>query len=61
MTNTEKTVLSNLLKEIKDKSLQNTLRKVLFEKESVVNAITMERPEMNNKDLLKLKVSCNGG
>ena len=55
MTKTEKIVLSNLLKEVKDKSLQNTLRKVLFDNESVIDAITMERPEMNNKDLLRLK------
>jgi len=55
MTKQDKLILSTLLKEVKDKSLQNTLRRVVLGGERAVDVITFERPEMNNEDMKKLK------
>jgi len=49
--------LSNLIKEVKDRSLQNILRKVIFSGENVIDAVTYERPEINNDDLKTCKIN----
>lgn len=48
MIEQEKTVLSKLLKEVNDQSLQNILRRVIFSGENVIDAVVRERPEMNS-------------
>lgn len=60
MTSKEKIVLSNLLKEVEDKSLQNTLRRVIFGGEGVIEALTIERPEMSHDDLQNFKTPMIG-
>ncbi len=42
-------VLSNLLGEIKDKSLQMILRRVIFKGENVFDVLIEERPETKMK------------
>lgn len=49
MTQEEKLVLSQLLKEVKDKSLENILRKVIFSGENVIETLMQERPETKLK------------
>jgi len=51
MTQTEKTVLSNLLKEIGNKDIEMILRKVIFSGENVTEAILQERPDLTIKDV----------
>ncbi len=40
-------ILSKLLSEIKDRSLQNILRRVIFKGDDVRDVIKEERPELN--------------
>ncbi len=47
----EKIALSNILHEIKDISLQQTLRDILFSDYSVIAAIRKNRPETKLADL----------
>jgi hypothetical protein len=49
MTQEEKVVLSHLLSEVKDKSLENILRKVIFSGENVIEMLMIERPETKLK------------
>ncbi len=46
-------ILSNLLDEIRDKSLQMILRRIIFKGEDVMNALIKERPELK-KNPIKL-------
>jgi hypothetical protein len=49
MTQEEKVVLSHLLSEVEDKSLENILRKVIFSGENVIDMLMIERPETKLK------------
>lgn len=49
MTQEEKKLLSILLKEVSNTSLQMVLRKVLFSGASVTDALIEERPEIVNE------------
>lgn len=50
----ELVVLSNLLKEIKDKSLQMIIRRVIFSDENIKDVVMEERPGMSEADFEKL-------
>lgn len=47
MSEEEKVVLSHLLSEVKDKSLENILRKVIFSGENAIKVLKIERPEIS--------------
>lgn len=49
MKHPEKVQLSILLREIKDGSLQNILRRVIFSKENVYEVLKEERPYLKIK------------
>lgn len=54
MNYTDKILVSNLLKEVKDKDLQNILRQVIFSNDNIRNIILKERPELKSeKNVLK--------
>jgi len=48
-------LLSNLLNEIQDKSLQMILRRFIFNNEDLTKVVSEERPELNNDEFNKLK------
>lgn len=55
---TDKIIVSRLLRKIKDGSLQNILRSVIFsETESVEEILKRERPELRTNDIEKLKMT----
>ena len=48
-------LLSNLLNEIQDKSLQTILRRYIFNGEDLTKVVSEERPELNNDKFNKLR------
>jgi hypothetical protein len=48
-------LLSNLLNEIQDKSLQMILRRFIFNNEDLKKVVSEERPELNNDEFNKLR------
>lgn len=51
MTPREKIILSNLLKEVGNKNIEMVLRKVIFSRVNVTEAILQERPDLTIKDV----------
>lgn len=49
----EQSVLSQLLNEVSDKSLQNILRKVIFSNENVIDTLLEQRPDLKPIDIVK--------
>jgi len=55
MKQSERMVMSNLLNEIQDKSLEMILRRFIFNNEDLVRVVSEERPELNNDKFNKMR------